>query len=94
METRIEKYLGVNQLESLLSKQKFLELDWRPVPEIDGNHCKTRKDVGIQKDRCGLASLSSVEWAMEQLVITSQSSFNINHEFCKGLTTSKTMLAW
>ena len=91
METRSEKHLGINQLEALLSEQNLLELGWRPVPEVDGTHCKTWKEIGIQMERCGLASVSSGEWATEPLVITNQSLFKISHEFCKKLTTP---VAW
>ena len=94
METRSQKHLGINQLEALLNEQNLLELGWRPVPEVDGTHCKTWKEIGIQMERCGLASVSSGEWAMEPLVITNQPLFEINHEFCKRLTTPKTRLAW
>ena len=64
-----------------------------PVPEVGRTRCRTWK-IGIQMERCGLASVSSGEWATEPLVITNQSLFQINHEFCKRLTTPKTRLAW
>ena len=86
--------MGISQLETLLSEQNLLELGWRPVPEVDGTHCKTWKEIGIQLERCGLASVSSGEWALELLVITNHSLFKINHEFCKRLPTPKTRLAW
>ena len=41
-----------------------------------------------------MASVSSGEWPTETLVITNQSLFKINPEFCKRLTTPKTRLAW
>ena len=90
----IEKHWGINQLEALLSEQNLLELGWRPVLEVDGTHCKTWKKVGIQMERCGMASVSSGERATEPLLITNQALLKINYEFGTKLTTTKIGLAW